>query len=133
MITERGVIASPQLQESSHISRCLWRITAPAGHRLKFTLLFYNVSEFVSLSCSESEVIVYDGISSASDVLERFCFAKSNTVVYTRGRQMMVHMTLPENIYLDFIGVYEVVKLDEGKTLPGYIRIVRIGLELACN
>ncbi|XP_020618709.1 uncharacterized protein LOC110056548 [Orbicella faveolata] len=32
MTTDRGVIASPQPQESSHISRCVWRITAPAEH-----------------------------------------------------------------------------------------------------
>lgn len=114
MTTDRGVIASPQPQESSHISRCVWRITAPAEHRLKFALLFYNISGFVS--CSKSEVVVYNGISSASNVLERFCFPKSNTVVYTRGRQMMVDMTLPESIYLDFIGAYEVVKMDEGNS-----------------
>ena len=114
MTTERGVIASPQPVESSHISRCLWRITAPPEHRLKFTLLFYNISGFVS--CFESEVVVYDGISSASNVLERFCFTKSNTVRYTRGRHMMVDMTLPKGIYLDFIGTYEVVKMDEGKS-----------------
>ena len=114
MTTKRGVIASPQPQESSHINRCSWRITAPAEHRLKFTVLLYDVSGLIS--CSKSEVTVYDGISSASNVLERFCFAKSNTVVYTRGRHMMVDMTLLENIYLDFIGVYEVVKMDEGKS-----------------
>ena len=115
MTTERGVIASPRPQESNHISRCFWRITAPADHRLKFTLLFYNISGFVSCQ-SKSEVIIYDGISSASDVLERFCLAKSNTVVYTRGRQMMVEMTLYESIYLDFLSVYEVVKMDEGES-----------------
>jgi len=114
MTTERGVIASPQPKESSQISRCVWLIRAPAERRLKFTLLFYNTSG--SVSCSKSKVIVYDGISSASNVLERFCFAKSNTVVYTRGRQMMVDMTLTESTYLDFIGAYEVVKMDQGKS-----------------
>lgn len=113
MVTERGVIASPRPNESSEVRRCLWRITAPSKHRLKFTLLFYNVSGIVS--CSKSEVVVFDGKSSASPVLERFCYAKSNTVVYTRGHHMIVDMILPENDYLDFIAVYEFVGLDEGK------------------
>lgn len=113
MTTKRGVIASPRTNESSHVRRCLWHVIAPSRHRLKFTLLFYNVSGVVP--CSESEVVVVDGISSTSAVLERFCYAKSNTVVYTRGHHMMVDMTLPESNFLDFIGVYEVVGLDEGK------------------
>ena len=29
---------------------------------------------------------------------------------------MMVDMTLAESIYLDFIGAYEVVKMDQGKS-----------------
>ena len=113
MVTERGVIASPHPGKSSHVRRCLWRISAPSKHRLKFTLLFYNVSGVVS--CFESEVVVFDGIASASAVLERFCYAKSNTVVYTRGHHMMVDMSLPKSEILDFIAVYEVVGLDEGK------------------
>lgn len=121
MVTERGVIASPQLQESSHIRRCSWRITAPAEHRLKFTLLFYNVSEFVS--CSRSEVVVFDGMSFSSNVLERFCFTKSNTVRYTRGRQTMVDMTLPKSNYLDFLAVYEVVGMDEGKSHDNFTTV----------
>lgn len=114
MVTERGVIASPRPQDSSHISRCLWRITAPPNHRLRFTIQFYNVSELIS--CSESQVIIFDGLSSASNVVERFCYAKSSTVVYTRGHHMMVDMFLPKNNYLDFIAVYEAVGIDEGKS-----------------
>ncbi|KAL9973899.1 hypothetical protein ACROYT_G020406 [Oculina patagonica] len=112
MTTTRGVIASPRPSETSYVRRCLWHVIAPSKHRLKFTLLFYNVSGVVP--CSESEVVVIDGISSASAVLERFCYAKSNTVVYTRGHDMMVDMSLPESDFLDFIAVYKVVGLDEG-------------------
>jgi len=112
MMAGSGVIASPRLVEVSHISQCTWFITAPFKHRLKLTLLFYNVSGFVP--CFESQVMVYDGKSSASDVLERLCYARTNTVVYTRGNHMLVDMRLPKDEYLDFIAVYEAVGLDEG-------------------
>lgn len=105
MIAGRGVIVSPRRIESSHVNRCTWFITAPYKHRLKLTLLFYNVSGFVD--CFESQVIVFDGNSSTSDVLERFCYTKSNTVIYTRGNNMVVDMLLPQNHHLDVIAVYK--------------------------
>ena len=113
LIAGRGAIVSPRRIESSHVSRCTWFITAPYKHRLKFTLLFYNVSGFVD--CFESQVIVFDGNSSTSDVLERSCYTKSNTVIYTRGNNMVVDMLLPQNHYLDFIAVYKAVGLHEGE------------------
>lgn len=116
MIAGRGVIASPRRVESCHVSRCTWFISAPYKHRLKLTLLFYNVSGFVA-SCSESQVTVFDGNSSTSDVLERFCYTESNTVIYTRGNNMVVDMLLPQNHYLDFIAVYEAVGLHEGEVI----------------
>ena len=97
--------------ESSEINRCTWSITAPSKHRLKLTLLLYNVSGFVP--CYKSHVTVFDG-KAASDVLERFCYTKSNTVIYTRDNHMMVDMLLPKSHYLDFIAVYEAVGLQEG-------------------
>lgn len=112
MAAGRGVIASPRPTELSNISSCTWLITAPYNYRLKLTLLLYNVSGFVP--CYESQVIVFDGQSSDADVLQRFCYTRSNTVIYTRGNHMVVNMRLPKREYLDFIAVYEAVGLHEG-------------------
>lgn len=113
MTDKRGVIASPRLENSSHISKCLWRITAPGNHRLKFTLLFYNVSSFES--CSNSKIIIYDGLFRSSNILERFSCPKSSTALFTRGQHMWVEARLPtQEKYLDFIAVYEVVGIDAG-------------------
>lgn len=113
MSAEGGVIASPRLENSSHISRCSWRISAPFNHRLKFTLLFYNVSSFES--CSNSKIVVFDGLSDSSNVLERFSCPKPSRALFTSGRHMMVEATLPmQKNYLDFIAVYDVVGIDAG-------------------
>lgn len=113
VLAEHGTIASPRVTESRHIRRCRWFITAPSKHRLKLTVLFYNVSGFVP--CDKSQIIVFDGKTSDSDVRERFCYTKSNTTVYTRGNHMVVDMLLPKNNYLDFIAVYEAVGHNKGK------------------
>ena len=40
---------------------------------------------------------------------------------------MMVEMTLPKGIYLDFIGTYEVVKMDEGKSRDDTVKTLYNG------
>ena len=115
------MIASPRLENSSHISRCSWRISAPFNHRLKFTLLFYNVSSFES--CSNSEIVVFDGLSGSSNVLERFSCPKLSRALFTSGRHMMVEATLPmQKNYLDFIAVYDVVGIDAGTWKANFMK-----------
>ena len=121
MSAEGGVIASPRLENSSHISRCSWRISAPFNHRLKFTLLFYNVSSFES--CSNSKIVVFDGLSDSSNVLERFSCPKPSRALFTSGRHMMVEATLPmQKNYLDFIAVYDVVGIDAGTWKANFMK-----------
>lgn len=113
MSAEGGVIASPRLENSSHISRCSWRISAPFNHRLKFTLLFYNASSFES--CLNSKIVVFDGLSNSSKVLERFSCPKPSRALFTSGQHMMVEATLPmQKNDIDFIAVYDVVGIDAG-------------------
>ena len=40
---------------------------------------------------------------------------------------MMVDMTLPKSIYLDFIGTYEVVNMDEGKSHDDSVETLQNG------
>lgn len=90
-------------------------------YRLKFIVFFYNISGFVF--CFKSEVVVYDGIFFVLNVFEWFCFIKLNIVRYIRGCYMMVDMMLFKSIYFDFIGIYEVVKMDEGKLYDDLVEI----------
>ena len=78
-------------------------------------MLFYKVN--VSVLCIKSAVVVFDGSTPYSDVIERFCYAKPKIVVYTRGNHMLIQMSLPKNGFLDFIAEYDIVGLDEGKPL----------------
>lgn len=119
-----GLIVSPRKKERERglINQCTWFFSAPYNKRLRLTLLFYNLDALVP--CFESEVVVYDGNSTDSDVIVRFCYTKSSAVVYTRGNHMVIDMVLPKNGFLDFIAKYEFLGHDEGpcptnKTLNG--------------
>lgn len=115
MKSGHGVIVSPRRPQASYVDQCRWFLSAPHNKRLRLSLLFYKVDVFVL--CFESKVVVFDGSTPDSDVIERFCYAKPKKVVYTRGNHMLIQMNLPKNGFLDFIAEYDIVGLHEGKPL----------------
>ena len=71
---------------------CTWRITVPAGKRVKFAFTDFALGS-CALPCSSDSctyVEVYDGASTSSPLLGRFCHNSAQEEKVSSGNQMFV-------------------------------------------
>lgn len=90
-----GKISSPNYPKSNYTAsrNCTWKITGPADKIVKFRFTDFVLSECSANPCLDScsYVELYDGLSTSSPLLGRFCQGSSwNETQLSTGNQMFV-------------------------------------------
>ena len=92
-LSGNGKLSSPNYPGNYLPSKfCTWRITVPAGKRVKFAFTDFALGS-CSLPCSSDHctyVEVYDGASTSSPLLGRFCHNSAQEAKVSSGNQMFV-------------------------------------------
>ena len=107
-----GKISSTNYPKSNYTAsrNCTWNITAPADKIVKFTFTDFVLSECSANPCSDScsYVELYDGGSTSSPLLGRFCQGSSwNETQLSSGNQMFVMFHPGQTVDRGFEAKYE--------------------------
>ena len=107
-----GKISSTNYPKSNYTAsrNCTWNITAPADKIVKFTFTDFVLSECSANNCSDScsYVELYDGGSTSSPLLGRFCQGSSwNETQLSSGNQMFVMFHPGKAVARGFEAKYE--------------------------
>ena len=107
-----GKISSTNYPKSNYTAsrNCTWNITAPAEKIVKFTFTDFVLSECSASPCSDScsYVELYDGGSTSSPLLGRFCQGSSwNETQLSSGNQMFVMFHSGQTVDRGFEAKYE--------------------------
>ena len=92
---------------------CTWVITVPEGYLVRLRIKAFRLG----YSCGSSSLQIFDGKSSSSNLLKKFCGRDYDSNVFSSGRHLVVQYDLRENVPYDnsyfFDAVFEAV--DRGK------------------
>ena len=107
-----GKISSTNYPKSNYTAsrNCTWNITAPAEKIVKFTFTDFVLSECSASPCSDScsYVKLYDGGSTSSPLLGRFCQGSAwNETQLSIGNQMLVIFHPGQTVDRGFEAKYE--------------------------
>lgn len=83
-----------------------WSVIAPSGFRIKIEFAKFDISDDSS-TCQSDALIVRDGLSTESELLERLCslYSRLPRAVYTSGNSATLEfVSAVENRYEDSIG-----------------------------
>ena len=118
-----GKISSTNYPKSNYTAsrNCTWNITAPADKIVNFTFTYFVLSECSAKPCSDScsYVELYDGGSTSSPLLRRFCQGSSwNETQLSTGNQMFVMFHPGQTVARGFEAEYSVSSLKPTTSPP---------------
>ena len=130
-----GKISSTNYPKSNYTAsrNCTWSITAPADKIVKFTFTDFVLSECSANNCSDScsYVELYDGGSTSSPLLGRFCQGSSwNETQLSSGNQMFVMFHPGKAVARGFEAKYESTTTGGEYPLKFILNIVFYNLQI---
>lgn len=79
---------------------CQWTLSAPAGHRVKFTVdadtfnlqttFDYDVNT-IEMKCREDYLEIHDGASSHSPLIGRYCRMEAPSTIFSTAEHLHLH------------------------------------------
>ena len=102
-----GKISSTNYPKSNYTAsrNCTWKITAPVDKKIQFEFTDFALSECSASPCSDScsYVELYDGGSTGSPLLGRFCQGSPrNELQFSTGNQLSVMFNLGQTVARGF-------------------------------
>ena len=130
-----GKISSTNYPKNNYTAsrNCTWNITAPADKIVKFTFIDFVLSECSANHCSDScsYVELYDGGSTSSPLLGRFCQGSSwNETQLSSGNQMFVMFHPGKAVARGFEAKYESTTTGGEYPLKFILNIVFYNLQI---
>ncbi|XP_063295425.1 embryonic protein UVS.2-like [Pelobates fuscus] len=76
---------------------CIWKIIAPAGYKIKLTLINFDLEDAFSNSCSYDSLSIYNGLDTSLGPSQILCGLLSSRTVYSAGNSMMLQFISDES------------------------------------